>query len=211
MTQVNLLPPDVRGRQRTRQLTVVIGLLAAVAVAFLLFIFFLQTTRLSDANNKLADQQQENQQLQSQINELQRFKDLKQAVTDKETVVNDLLAQQVLWSGVLRDVSMVIPGRVWLTSMSGTLTAPAPAPSGGTTTPIAPAGGLVASVQFQGQAFDHPDVALWLSRLEEVTGWVNPWVTSSTKSESPGVVTIVQWTGSVDFTTDAAVSGRPGS
>jgi Tfp pilus assembly protein PilN len=207
MTQVNLLPPDVRGRQRTRQLTLIVAGVAVIAVVLLIFVYFLQNSRLSSAQRDLDAQETTNQSLQTKINGLQQFAQLQQAVSQKQAVVDNLLAQQILWSGVLRDLSLVIPGQLSLTSMNGILSA--------ATTPVpgAPAGAagsstIVGNLQFQGESLDYPTVALWLTRLEEVKGWVNSWITTATKTDQNGV-NIVQFSGSVDLTGDATVSGRP--
>jgi hypothetical protein len=86
---------------------------------------------------------------------------------------------------------------VYLTSFGGQLTT---AP--GQTSTLANSSGLIGSLQFEGVSLSHPDVALWLTRLEEVTGWVNPWVSTETKSDEG-----VKFSGSVDLTQQAAESG----
>jgi Tfp pilus assembly protein PilN len=206
MTQVNLLPPDVRGRQRTRQLTVVVAAVAVAAVVLLVFVYFLQSSRLSSAQRDLEAQQATNQALQTKINGLQQFAQLQTSVSDKQGIVDNLLAQQILWSGVLRDLSLVIPGQVSLSTATGNLTVSTTAPGApaGTTAPS----NLVGTIQFQGEAFTEPDVALWLTRLEQVKGWVNSWITSANKTDLNGV-TVVQFSGSIDLTSDATVNGRP--
>jgi len=60
----------------------------------------------------------------------------------------------------------------------------------------------VGQISFSGFAFDHRDVALWLSRLEDVRGFINPWLSSSTKSEL-GTTTVVQFASSVDLSEEA--------
>ena len=222
MTQVNLLPTDVKERQRTRRLTAAVIMAVGAVVALLFFVFVLQTARLSDANHKLATQKASNTELEGQIAGLQEFAALKTEVAAREALAAEALNGQVLWSGVLRDVSMVIPNKVWLTSMSGTITpvaapapvAPAPAASPGatpepTTTPppapvVVPASTLIGAIQFQGMADDHPAVAQWLTRLEQVTGWANAWISNATEVEQSGQVDI-QWTGSIDLTLEATV------
>jgi hypothetical protein len=47
-------------------------------------------------------------------------------------------------------------------------------------------------------------VALWLTRLEDVQGWANAWLSSATKSELAGSE-VVNFSTSVDLTADAAV------
>jgi hypothetical protein len=104
---------------------------------------------------------------------------------------------------------MVIPGEMWLTTMQGSLTGTAPsAAAAPSAAPASPTANLVGNIQFQGKAFDHTVLALWLNRLEEVEGWANPWISSSSKSTLEEVE-IVDFTGSVDLSTDATVDGRP--
>ena len=147
MTQVNLLPSDVKDRQRTRRLTAGVIMAVAAVVALLAFVFVLQAARLSDANQKLEAQQARNADLNGKLAQLGEFADLKAQVSAAEARSATALDGEVLWSGVLRDVSMVIPDEVWLSGMVGTLTsagispAPAtgsaPAPSGSSPVPAA--------------------------------------------------------------------------
>jgi Tfp pilus assembly protein PilN len=224
MTQVNLLPSDVKERQLTRRLTAAVILAVGAVVALLFVVFVLQAAKLSDANKKLQAQQATNADLKAKIAELQEFADLKAQVASREALTAAALDGEVLWSGVLRDVSMVIPDKVFLTGMVGTLTAPAattpaapPAPTtpgatpspGATTAPVAPVEtgpALIGTIQFQGIAQDHPSVAQWLTRLEQVTGWANPWISNATEFDLNGESDI-QWSGSLDLTTEATVHG----
>jgi Tfp pilus assembly protein PilN len=205
MTQVNLLPAEVKQRQRTRRATglIVSGAVAVVALLFLLFV--MQSARLGKANDELAAQQQANANLQSQIADLQQYAELKTQVSDKKAVVAEALENEVLWSGALRDVSMVIPSNMWLDSFSGTVTATTgslPAPGASAT----PDSGLVGNIQFTGTSLSQPTIAEWLKRLNKVDGWVNPWLSQSTKGTT-GNETTFQFSGSVDLSTGATVDG----
>jgi len=229
MTQVNLLPSDVKERQRTRRLMAAVILAVGAVVALLFVVFMLQAAKLADANHKLQAQEAVNAGLDSQITQLQPFSDLKAQVAAREALTAAALDGQVLWSGVLRDVSMVIPDKVWLSGMVGTLNAPvaaaapvAPPTPGSTpspgatpaapTTPTTPAvtgPALVGTIQFTGFADDLPSVAQWLTRLERVTGWANPWITTATEVDQDGG-TAIQWTGSLDLSVEATVQGGKG-
>jgi Tfp pilus assembly protein PilN len=224
MTQVNLLPSDVKERQLTRRLTAAVILAVGAVVALLFVVFILQAARLTDASHKLQTQQATNADLKVQIGNLQEFAQLKDQVAAREALTAAALDGEVLWSGVLRDVSMVIPDQVWLTGLVGSLNAPAleapaapvtPASPGATpspgattapTTPVETGPALIGTIQFQGFADDHPSVAQWLTRLEQVTGWANPWISNATEVDQDGS-TGIQWTGSLDLTTEAAVHG----
>jgi Tfp pilus assembly protein PilN len=211
MTQVNLLPSDVRERQRSRRLVAVAITAVGAVVALLFFVYVLQSARLSNAEQKLQAQQAVNTDLQGKIGQLQQFAVLKQTVAAREAVKASALNGQVAWSGVLRDISMVIPGQMWLTSMTGALVEPASVPTegaGGTPLPVA---AMAGQIQFQGMASDFPVVAKWLTRLEQVKGWVNSWANSAVRSASndPSVPNAnkVQFTASVDLTAEATVAG----
>ena len=224
--KINLVPPEIHQRQRTRRRTgavVVVGILALAAVGGF---YFLQVLRENSIQEDIAAQQAENAELQRQIDELQEIGQLQVEIESTRELLNTLLADRILWSGVLRDISLVLPGEVWLNGLTGTAGAPATATAPGTTTapttttagttttttttagqPAAP-GGLVGQISFNGFAFSHPDVALWLSRLEDVRGFVNPWLQTSADTVI-GTQTVEQFTSSVDLS-EQALARRQG-
>lgn len=210
MTQVNLLPGDVRERQRSRRLVAAAIAGVGAVVALLFFVFVLQSARLSNADQKLKAQQAINSDLQAKIGQLQQFQELKLTVAAREAVRAAALNGQVAWSGVLRDISTVIPNQMWLTGMSGSLidSSALPVPAAGSTSSVPTMAG---SIQLQGVASDFPTVAKWLTRLEQVKGWENSWTSSAVRSISndPTVADAnkVQFNASVDLTTQATVQG----
>jgi Tfp pilus assembly protein PilN len=193
MTQVNLLPTEIKVRRQVRRTTSLVAAAGVAVVALLFFVFVLQSARLVSVQRALQTQDDVNRRLNTQIAGLVRFEQLKQALTAKQALLSQVQSGEVLWSGVLRDVSMIIPDDMYVTTMSGQIGAGA-------------AGGQsMGSIQFSGIAKSYPTVAEWLTRLEEVTGWVNPWVSSATK-DSAG---LVNFGSSVDLTTEATVQGAP--
>ena len=200
MTQVNLLPLEVQQRRRTRRQTTMVTSAVAGVIGFLILIFILQSARLAAANRQLQEQQAANGRLQTEINGLTRFEQLKQAVTEKEGLLANVLRGEILWSGVLREISLVIPRDMWLTSLSGQMQASST--SSTATTPGAE--GLVGTIQFQGEAFAHTTVADWLTRLESVEGWLNPWISTSSRA---GTGTQVSFSSSVDLSVAATRDG----
>src|SRR5437899_1302989 len=173
MTQVNLLPPETRTKQRVRRYTLAATGAVAAVVVLLVGVYSLQSLRLASAGHDLTAQQRVNQGLQQQISTLQPFDQLRQQVVERETLTRTLLNGQVLWSGGLRDVSSSLPGGLWLTSMTVTMN---PVTPGGAAVPSNSGAPVIGTVQFQGQAFKHVIVGDWLNRLEQVPGWVNAWV-----------------------------------
>jgi len=203
MTQVNLLPSDVRQRLKTRQLTVLVGLVSAIVVAALLGFFVLQNGKLSSAKNDLAQAQAANAALQQKVDSLQRFKQLDDQRVAQKQIVATAKSGVVRFSGVMHDLSMVIPSTVYLNSVTATLSLG----DGASTSPNT--GGVVGNIQFQGSAQDHLAVALWLTRLAQVTGWDNSWITGATKqSSTSGSNQFVDFTGSVDLGGNAEAGGK---
>jgi Tfp pilus assembly protein PilN len=198
MTQVNLLPAEIKVRKQVRRTTALVVSAGVAVVAFLFFIFVLQSARLVSVTESLERQQGVNSSLDAQVASLTRFEQLKQTLATRQALLSGLESGEILWSGVLRDVSMVIPDQVYLTTLTTAAGAQASTAAGGSA--------LVGTIQFGGVAADFPTVAKWLTRLEEVTGWVNSWVGSASESATDGHV---DFSGSVDLTVDATVHGAP--
>jgi len=203
VTQVNLLPREIRQRQTTRRQTGIVAALGAVAVGALLVMWFLQGIRLSDFNDKIDAQNATNQGLETQVAALQHFADEQAALEARKTLLQSAVANTIRWSGVLNKVAQVEPDTMWLDSMTGTATAlvaatPGTAPAGGTS--------LIGSLQFSGSSLDTATIALWLTNLETVPGWVNPWFTSATKADVNGTP-VWAFSSTVDLDTRAAHQG----
>jgi len=218
--RINLLPPEIYERQRVRRRTAAVIVVGLIVLAALGAFYFLQILRLNEVEDDITAQEAENAQLQAQIAELQEIDALQREIEATRTVLNALLADRVLWSGVLRDVSLVIPGQAWLSGLSGQVGAPGTAgttattTTGTTTTTTTPGqaaqpGALVGQISFDGFAFTHRDVALWLSRLEDVRGFLNPWLSNSTKTDI-GTQEAVQFNSSVDLSEQALARRRGG-
>jgi Tfp pilus assembly protein PilN len=205
--RINLLPPEVLERQRMRRrtlATVVVGLIVLGAIAAF---YFLKVAELGTVEEEIATQQARNAQLQQQIAELQDIAALQQEIERTRVLLNGLLADEVLWSQVLRDISLVIPSQAWLEGLTGQTAAAA----GGetdvavTTTTGTVGEGIIGQISFNGKAFSHQVVAEWLSRLEDVRGFINPWLSSSTKTggDDPVLSDVVSFTSSVDLSEQA--------
>jgi Tfp pilus assembly protein PilN len=177
-------------------LTVAIGV---VLLALVGGFYFLQVVRLSGVEEDIQAQESVNAGLRSQIAELQDIAVLEQEIAATRDLLSTLLQDRILWSGVMRDVSLVIPGELWLDGLSAGVGA-ATAVEGAEAAPVTQ--GLVGQISFSGFAFDHREVALWLSRLEDVRGFINPWLSSSTRSEIAGTP-VVQFASSVDLSDQA--------
>jgi Tfp pilus assembly protein PilN len=202
--RINLLPPELRERQQARRWTFAVVGIGVIALVALGAFYFLQQMRLQDLQDDLRAQEEANADLQQQISRLESVAELQREAEAARTLLQELLEGRVLWSSVLRDISLVIPGEAWLNGLSGTV-----AGLGGIegATEVALAEGLIGQITFNGFAFEHTDVALWLSRLEDVRGFANPWLSNSTKTQI-GATEVVQFTNSVDLSEQAAAGAR---
>jgi Tfp pilus assembly protein PilN len=202
VSQVNLLPPELRQRQKVRRTTSLVAVAGVGVIALIGAFWFIQGQRLADVEDQLAAQETRNAELQGQIDELRPFADLQAELAAKEALVGTLFQNEVAWSSALLDVSRVIPDLSYLTNMTGTV-APG-GQSGGT-----PDTTLIGSMSFVGVALETDTIATWLTRLEQVEGWVNAWVTSA--QEDAPLSQIYGFSSGLDLTVEAATErGRGG-
>lgn len=197
MSQVNLLPREILQGQKTKRLTLMVIVAGAVVLALIIGFFLLQGTRLGSVNDDIAAQQQQNQQIQDQIDGLQRFEDLQVQAQQKESLLNAAYAGEVAMSGLLMDLSRVIPGDEYLTSFSVTLQTTAPTDTTGVTTGTT----FVGTMSADGEAIGFNTLSVWLTRLEQVQGWANPWMSNISALDAPP--DSYTFSTSVDLTQDA--------
>jgi Tfp pilus assembly protein PilN len=203
--RVNLLPGEIRERERIRRRGGAVAVVGVLVLAALGAFYFLQQMRLNDLERDLAEQQAENDRLRGEIAELQEFDQQQRELAASEDLLNTLLADEVRWSGVLRDISLVIPGQTWLTTLNGQITQDA----GATTQPAEGPSGLIGQISFNGFGLSHRAVALWLTRLEDVEGFANPWVSTSQKTEI-GLQEVVQFTSTTDLSEQVLARSQGG-
>jgi Tfp pilus assembly protein PilN len=198
MTQVNLLPTDIKVEKQVRRMTGLVVAAGVAVVGLLFFIFILQAARLESAQEALSAEQAVNRGLSTEIAKLAPFQQLESAVSAQRALLTAVEVGEVRWSGILRDVSIVQPDQMYLSSFSGSVD-PVGGPRSGPSL-----AGQIGSLQFSGTVLDHPTLARWLTRLEEVTGWVNSWVNSASRDPGTGHLT---FNGSVDLTAEATIHG----
>jgi Tfp pilus assembly protein PilN len=205
---VNLLPLELRERQavrRTTSLVVAVGL-AALALIGILYLF--QLLRLSQVRSDLEAQQSTNARLVSQIASLREFAALQAELAAKEALIDVIFVNEVSWSSALLDVSRVIPDASYLTNLTGQIVATVAGevvaePTGGT-----PETTLVGNMTFAGVANQTETIATWITRLEEVQGWVNAWVDSA-QEDAPGS-RIYTFSNGLDLTQEAVTERGQG-
>jgi len=181
VSQVNLLPPEIRERQNIRQRTIVVAAIGGVVLLLILGFYFFQALQLSSAEDDLAAQEQTNNALQTQIAELQRYGDLQVELKSKQQLLATVYTNEVSWSGVLVDVSRVIPSDAQLTSFSGQVAAGTTPVEGEVAAETGVSPDLVGGLTFAGNVYQIDTLTQWLARLGQVRGWVNPYTTNATE------------------------------
>ena len=198
MRAINLLPrDDTRRRPQRPQWVVVVPVIVAVLLSGALSILFL------NASGKVKDKQAQLTQLNDELAAIptpdaSKVRTQNALVADKATRVqalNAALSRRVAWDRVFRELSLVLPDDVWLS----TLSAKAPMSSSVATATTVPSGTAVAATQFtlDGYTYSHAAVARLLSRLAVVPDLVNVQLQQSTLSKI-GTTPVVHFTIAAD-------------
>jgi len=208
VSQVNLLPPELRERQAVRRTTSLVVAAGLAALALIGIFYFFQVQRLSQVQSDLEAQQSANARLVSQIASLREFAALQAELAAKEALIDVIFVNEVSWSSALLDVSRVIPDASYLTNLTGQITATIAGevvtePTGGT-----PETTLVGNMTFAGVANQTETIATWITRLEQVQGWVNAWVNSA-QEDAPGS-RIYTFSNGLDLTQEAVTERGQG-
>jgi len=205
---VNLLPPELRERQAIRRTTSLVVAAGLAALTLIGMFYFFQVQRLSQVQSDLEAQQSTNARLVKQIASLREFAALQAELAAKEALIDLIFVNEVSWSSALLDVSRVIPDASYLTNMTGQIVATVAGevvaePTGGT-----PETTLVGNMTFAGVANQTETIATWITRLEEVQGWVNAWVNSA-EEDAPGS-RIYTFSNGLDLTQEAVTERGQG-
>ena len=208
MSLVNLLPPELRERQAIRRTTSLVVAAGLAALALIGIFYLFQVLRLSQVQSDLEAQQSTNARLVNQIASLREFGALQAELAAKEALIDVIFVNEVSWSSALLDVSRVIPDASYLTNLTGQVVATvagevAAEPTGGT-----PETTLVGNMTFAGVANQTETMATWITRLEEVQGWVNAWVNSA-EEDAPGS-RIYTFSNGLDLTQEAVTERGQG-
>jgi Tfp pilus assembly protein PilN len=200
VSRVNLLPSEIKKGQENRR-RFILFLLAGVAIVLLVLAFwFLQSMRLGDVQSQVDAQNQQNASIQQEINGLQKYEQLQTEAQQQEQLLAAAYAGEVSYSGMLLDISKVIPSDTYLTNFASTLQAPTastttPSTSSPTTTTF------VGTMTFSGETLHFDSLTTWLNRLDTVQGWANPWTSNVTADAA--VAGAYEFDTTADLTQDA--------
>src|SRR3954452_11678807 len=179
MRPVNLIPS---GERRGEKAPLRTGASAYLIVGFLLLALG-GVTLLVMTGNKIADRKAQVASLQSQVDAEQAQADQLSTYTDfaamqqaRQETVAGLATSRFDWERTLRELAIVLPGDVWLTSMTASASADS---SSGSSTTSATDGVTGPSLDIQGCASGHEAVAKFLAALRDIDGLTRVTVTNS--------------------------------
>jgi Tfp pilus assembly protein PilN len=210
MRQINLLPPELAEKRRARRVTRLMMLGALGMVVLLVLVYTAQLARLSSERNRLETQRTNNAQLRQEVAQLSQFARLRADLEAKQGLLTTLTVNEVRWSVILSDISRVIPTNAWLTSLTGTVQAPA---AGSAPQPQATPGARIGSIQVAGCTLLPPDgthleVARFLIRIGMPLTLAGPFLTLSSKV---GGLCPVQYSANVNLDAGARRANQPGA
>lgn len=131
--RVNLLPQETSAKQAAaRQRNGLIGA-GAVVILALGATSVWQSGRVSDAEDRLAEEQAVLVALQADQQQLSEFADLESRIGESDTLIAEALATEVSFAGVMQDVASVMPSDAQLESLTVTVNTAAPVPGVETT------------------------------------------------------------------------------
>jgi hypothetical protein len=191
VSQVNLLPPDILQRQGTRKLTVAVIIAGAVLLGLILAFFLLQVNRLSGVEDDIRAAERNNAAVEEDIEELQPYEDLQIEADQQVELLQSAYRGEMSFSQAMMDLSKITPSDSYLQTFGIGLDIAAA--DGGST--------FVGTLNLSGQAIGIDTVALWINRIEEIEGWVNPWVASVDNPEPTQDILTFPLT--ADLTSDA--------
>jgi len=187
---VNLIPPEQRrgGTAPTRT-----GPLAYVIVA-MLAIGLVAVTLIVITNNQVSDSKAEKASLESQLAEtqaaaerVQSFATFASVQETREQTVTTLAQSRFDWERVLRELAIVIPDDVWVTSLNAAVSPDAVAGSSSTSSSSSTSASSESiagpSLVIQGCAGGHEAVARFLAAVHDIDGVTRASVTSSERPD----------------------------
>jgi hypothetical protein len=229
--RIDLLPPAITEQRKALRRRGGIGAGFLLLLVLLGLWYVVESHQLTQVRQEADERRAVASGLRARRAQLQPLADLEAQIAAAEQLRAQVYAREIRFSGVMKDISAIVPDDVWLTSMDasfkdGTTEAPAgantAAQAGSAATAATPgspgAGSPVAFITFEGAGLGHVDVGGFLRALArgprkgKQPVYLNPYFSTSQKSEDTGQDTVT-FTATVDLSA-AAYSGRyqaPGS
>lgn len=190
MRPVNLIPPEDRRGERApmRAGPLAYILVAALLVAFIgSYLYVSAGNDVSEREAELASLEQQLASSQARADALQSFTDFASLEQARTATVTGLARSRFDWERVLRELALVIPGDVSLTSLTGSAGGEQAAAAGGSADGAASAESLqVPNLTMVGCATSHQSVARMVAALKDIDGVTRVGLGSSTAGVTDG-------------------------
>ncbi len=209
MRRIDLLPAAYQERRRQRRAVGLVVIASMLVLLLLIGWWLLLGTQIGSERDELEEAQARNSQLQTQIAALAPFAELQAEVEAKRAALVAVMTGDVDWPAIMTEIAMVIPGEVWLTSLSASAgTTEGASPVGTETAPIrvseqTPFG----RISFQGKSLSMPGVAKWLISLRNVKEFSAIWLNTASATVVEGQQTVVDFDSTLELS-DRAASER---
>jgi Tfp pilus assembly protein PilN len=183
LPRVNLLPPEIGEQRKLQRIKAGLGVGVLGAVGVIGVLTVMATSEVSNAQHDLDAAKAQQTTLQAQVAEYAEVPLVNSQLEAAHARLTQAMGKEVRWSYVLNDLSLTVPSKVWLDTMTvtqdvdGAASAAAAVP-GATSSFLAPG---VATMTFTGHGYQHNDVAAWLDALAKQKGLTQPYFTSSVK------------------------------
>jgi Tfp pilus assembly protein PilN len=211
LPRVNLMPPEIAEAARFRRFQLAMGATLAGVVAIAGLIYMHEKSGVAAAQADLATEQTQTTALQSQLAQLQSVSATYAEVQAKQGLLAMATAGEIRWSYYLTDLGIKMPDNVWLTNLTASQTGgTSTTTTSSTLTPTTSTTGapVIGNITFSGVAFKHDDVAAWLDVLGKEPGFVDPYFTTSTRSQI-GPRPVVNFDSSTNVSSDATSYTNP--
>jgi Tfp pilus assembly protein PilN len=178
MRPVNLIPPEDRRGDRAPARTGAIpyALLGVLAVAlFAIAAVTLANKDISDSKAEKASLEAEQADAEARADALAPYAEFALRSSARRATVTSLAQSRFDWDRVLRELSLVLPDDIWLTSLGGSASAE---DSTGESSALA-AGLQVPTLSIQGCGTGHEAVAEFIETLEDIDGVTRVGIASS--------------------------------
>jgi Tfp pilus assembly protein PilN len=212
MRRINLLPPEIAERRRVRQQAALLIVVGVAFVFLLAAIWFVRNLEIGRQEQRLAEARAEAQELEAEIAKRSEIRELEEQVKERQQTLAALMVGDIAWSRLLIELSMIIPGDSWLTSLTAQAQeeaaegAPAEQPPAEVPAEEGALPPRLGTLIFAANTFDFPGVSKWITRLQGLKSLQNIWVPSATKAQI-GTRDVITFTSTADLS-PAAESNR---
>lgn len=186
MRPVNLLPEGAAARagsgvgSENRLGYAIVGLLVVVLVAVFAMVHF--SNQVGEKQDEIAKLEATEAETQARAASLTQFTNFQLVREERQATITALAESRFDWERVMRELSIVLPERVWLTNLTGTVDPAVAVDNAAASTLRASVPGP--ALQLVGCARSQRDVARLISSLEDMDGVTRVTIEDSIKPDT---------------------------